>query len=65
MCFRLFVKVSSATAGTSTQSITAAVKTQDQAMIVAGLTNGTTLVVHVALSNRSDQRCLSVFSNQS
>lgn len=63
--FRLFVKVSSASAGTSIHSITAAVKTQDQAMIVAGLANGTSLVVYVALSNRSDQHCLPVFPNQS
>lgn len=49
------MKVSCASAGISIQSITAAVKTQDQAMIVAGLANGTSLVVHVALSNRSDR----------
>lgn len=51
--FRLFVKVGGSRAGTPIQSITAAVKTQDQAMIVAGLANGTALVVHVTLANRS------------
>lgn len=39
-------------AGTLIQSITAAVKTQDQAMLVAGLANCTSLVLHVTLSNR-------------
>lgn len=57
VAFRLFTKVGSASAGTSVQSITAAVKTQDQAMIVAGLANGTSLVVHVVLANRSVQHC--------
>lgn len=57
VAFRLFAKVGSASAGTPIQSITAAVKTQDQAMIVAGLANGTALVVHVTLANRYAQRC--------
>ena len=57
IAFRLFVKVGGASAGTPIQSITATVKTQDQAMIVAGLANGSTVVVHVALSNRSVRHC--------
>ena len=50
----IVINISSACAGTSIQSITAAVKTQDQAILVAGLANCTSLVLHVTLSNRSE-----------